>query len=131
MVLNGTCFINFRNSTKSSKKLFEQCTRLDKHWSHLFTSVLPLTSPDTWYNKLRETIDRQANVPIWTAENKVSNAKFILNILMCLPSLTWGIYFTHIRCSKLTVAHLISREHLIRAEQMHHVKVGSDLNGWG
>jgi len=56
---------------KSSKKLHEQCVKLEKLWSHVFTTIVPLTQRDTWYRKLREAIDREQNQAIWISEAKL------------------------------------------------------------
>lgn len=60
-----------RTAHKSSKKLYEQSVKLEKLWSHIFTTVVPLTQRDTWYRKLREAIDREQNQAIWVSEAKV------------------------------------------------------------
>jgi hypothetical protein len=44
---------------------------LEKLWSHVFTTTVPLTQRDTWYRKLREAIDREQNQAIWVSEAKV------------------------------------------------------------
>ena len=69
-----------RTAHRSSKKLYEQCVKLEKLWSHVFTTVVPLTQRDTWYRKLREAIDREQNQAIWISETKVSTAA------LCRPS---------------------------------------------
>ena len=46
--------------------------KLEKLWSHVFTTVVPLTQRDTWYRKLREAIDREQNQAIWISETKVN-----------------------------------------------------------
>ena len=61
----------YRTAHKSSKKLYEQCVKLEKLWSHVFTTTVPLTQRDTWYRKLREAIDREQNQAIWVSEAKV------------------------------------------------------------
>lgn len=45
--------------------------KLEKLWSHAFTTTVPLTQRDTWYRKLREAIDREQNQAIWLSEAKV------------------------------------------------------------
>jgi tight junction protein 1 len=62
----------YRTAHKSSKKLYEQSVKLEKLWSHVFTTVVPLTQRDTWYRKLREAIDREQNQAIWISEAKVN-----------------------------------------------------------
>lgn len=64
-------FHSTRTAHKSSKKLYEQCVKLEKLWSHVFTTTVPLTQRDTWYRKLREAIDREQNQAIWVSEAKV------------------------------------------------------------
>jgi hypothetical protein len=64
-------YFHSRTAHKSSKKLYEQCVKLEKLWSHVFTTTVPLTQRDTWYRKLREAIDREQNQAIWVSEAKV------------------------------------------------------------
>ena len=61
----------FRSAHKSSKKLLEQCQKLDKIWGHVFSAVITLTSPESWYRKLRELIDWQQQGPLWMSQTKV------------------------------------------------------------
>ncbi len=63
--------VPFRKAHLSSKKLLEQCTKLDKFWGHVFTANLELESPDSWYNKLVDLIEKQQTAPIWMSETKV------------------------------------------------------------
>lgn len=60
-----------RSAHKSSKKLLEQCQKLDKIWGHVFSAVITLTAPEAWYRKLRELIDRQQQGPLWMSQIKV------------------------------------------------------------
>lgn len=60
-----------RTAHKSSKKLLEQCQKLEKVWSHVFTSSLTLNGGDAWYRKLREMIDKHQSSPAWVSETKV------------------------------------------------------------
>ncbi|XP_071746238.1 tight junction protein ZO-3 isoform X12 [Lepeophtheirus salmonis] len=53
----------------SSKKLFEQCQKLEKLWGHVFTGTLNLSN-DNWYTKLTDLIDKQQTAPIWMSETK-------------------------------------------------------------
>ncbi len=62
---------SFRKSHLSSKKLLEQCQKLEKLWSHIFTATLDLSS-DNWYTKLVDLIEKQQTAPIWMSETKVS-----------------------------------------------------------
>lgn len=62
-----------KSAHKSSKKLLEQCQKLDKVWSHVFSATINLTdNTDTWYRKLREIIDKQQSGALWMSESKVS-----------------------------------------------------------
>lgn len=49
----------------------EQCQKLEKVWSHVFTSSLTLNGGDVWYRKLRELIDKHQSSPAWVSETKV------------------------------------------------------------
>lgn len=69
--------LHFRSAHKSSKKLLEQCQKLDKIWGHTFSAVITLTTPESWYRKLRELIDRQQQGPLWMSQTKV-----IYNLLL-------------------------------------------------
>ncbi|XP_037082457.1 tight junction protein ZO-1-like [Pollicipes pollicipes] len=55
---------------KSSKKIYEQCMKLEKLWSHLFTVTVTIADADSWYRKVKELIDKQQNAPIWMSETK-------------------------------------------------------------
>lgn len=57
---------------KSSKKLFEQQNRIEKVWSHIFSTTIILNETDVWYRKLREAIDLQQSGAVWMSESKVS-----------------------------------------------------------
>lgn len=71
----------FRSAHKSSKKLLEQCQKLDKVWSHVFSATINLTdNTDTWYRKVREIIDKQQSNALWMSESKVSIVKMYINI---------------------------------------------------
>ncbi|XP_050526254.1 tight junction protein ZO-1 isoform X2 [Daktulosphaira vitifoliae] len=59
-----------KTAHKSSKKLLEQCQKLEKAWSHVFTSTLTLNGGDAWYRKLRELIDKHQSSPTWVSETK-------------------------------------------------------------
>jgi hypothetical protein len=59
-----------RKAHLSSKKLLEQCQKLEKLRSHIFTASLDLSS-ENWYNKLVDLIDKQQTAPIWMSETKV------------------------------------------------------------
>jgi len=55
---------------KSSKKLFEQSLKVEKAWSHVFSATVALSSPESWYRKVREHIDKSQTSPIWMSESK-------------------------------------------------------------
>ena len=64
----------------SSKKLLEQCQKLEKLWTHVYTGTLNLTSITTegqWYSKLTDLIDKQQTAPIWMSESKVRKPFFV------------------------------------------------------
>ncbi|XP_046625756.1 tight junction protein ZO-1 isoform X6 [Neodiprion virginianus] len=63
-----------KSAHKSSKKLLEQCQKLDKIWGHVFSAVVTLTTPEAWYRKLRELIDRQQQGPLWMSQTKPEEA---------------------------------------------------------
>lgn len=58
------------NQAKSSRKLYDSSVKLEKMFSHLFTSVITLTSAEMWYKKLRETIEKQQQISIWMSDSK-------------------------------------------------------------
>ncbi|KAJ8928951.1 hypothetical protein NQ314_018413, partial [Rhamnusium bicolor] len=60
-----------KSAHKSSKKLLEQCQKLDKVWSHVFSGTITLNdNTDTWYRKVREIIDKQQSGALWMSESK-------------------------------------------------------------
>lgn len=62
-----------KSAHKSSKKLFEQCQKLDRIWSHVFSNTIVLGESDSWYRKLRESIDQLQSGAVWMSECKVCN----------------------------------------------------------
>ncbi|XP_054258978.1 tight junction protein ZO-1-like isoform X4 [Macrosteles quadrilineatus] len=74
---------------KSSKKLFEQCHKLEKVWGHVFSCSLSLSpsSPDSWYRKVRELIDKQQTSPVWMSESKVPDEALSDDFLFPMTSL--------------------------------------------
>ncbi|XP_060522742.1 tight junction protein ZO-1 isoform X2 [Cylas formicarius] len=63
-----------KSAHKSSKKLLEQCQKLDKVWSHIFNATITLTdNTDSWYRKVREIIDKQQSGALWMSESKSSD----------------------------------------------------------
>lgn len=59
---------------QSARKLYERALKLERLWSHLFTSTVALTGADMWYKKLRETLDKQQQLAIWCSERKPPEA---------------------------------------------------------
>ncbi|CAB0005544.1 unnamed protein product, partial [Nesidiocoris tenuis] len=55
---------------KSSKKLFEQSQKVEKSWGHVFSATVQLSSPESWYRKVRELIDKNQTAPVWMSEAK-------------------------------------------------------------
>ena len=57
-----------------SRKLLEQCQKLDKSWNHIFTASINLdqaSSEAIWYSKVTEIIEKQQTSPVWMSESKV------------------------------------------------------------
>ena len=53
-------YLFYRKAHLSSKKLLEQCQKLEKLWTHVYTGTLNLTSitaESQWYTKLTDLID--------------------------------------------------------------------------
>ena len=74
----------------SSKKLLEQCQKLEKLWSHVFTATITLaniTAENQWYNKLTDLIDKQQTAPIWMSESKVVLVNKLLYVNKCVNKL--------------------------------------------
>lgn len=76
-----------KSAHKSSKKLFEQCQKLDRIWSHIFSNAIQLTDADTWYRKLRDSIDQLQSGAVWMSENKVSVNSYDYYSLLLLYAL--------------------------------------------
>ncbi|XP_022221137.2 tight junction protein ZO-1 isoform X3 [Drosophila obscura] len=55
---------------KSSKKLLEQCQKLERVWSHIFSTQIVLNDEEAWYRKLRDSIDLQQSGAVWMSESK-------------------------------------------------------------
>merc|ERR1740123_2477191 len=53
----------------SSKKLLEQCQKLEKLWGHVLTGTLQLHG-DNWYTKVTDLLEKQQTAPIWMSETK-------------------------------------------------------------
>ncbi|CAL1264673.1 unnamed protein product [Larinioides sclopetarius] len=63
-----------KSTYKSSRKLYDHSLKLEKLWSHIFTAQISLSTTDSWYKKLQETIDRQQKQPLWVSEAKPDEA---------------------------------------------------------
>lgn len=61
-----------KSAHKSSKKLLEQCQKLERVWSHIFSTHIVLNDEESWYRKLRDAIDLQQSGAVWMSETKVS-----------------------------------------------------------
>lgn len=73
-----------KSAHKSSKKLLEQCGKLDKVWSHIFSTTIVLNETDSWYRKLRDAIDLQQSGAVWMSESKVKES------VVCMICLIYG-----------------------------------------
>ncbi|XP_032596252.1 tight junction protein ZO-1 isoform X13 [Drosophila grimshawi] len=60
-----------KSAHKSSKKLLEQCQKLDRVWSHIFSTQIVLNDEESWYRKLRDSIDLQQSGAVWMSESKL------------------------------------------------------------
>ncbi|XP_065361995.1 uncharacterized protein pyd isoform X11 [Calliphora vicina] len=59
---------------KSSKKLLEQCQKLERVWSHIFSTQIVLNDEESWYRKLRDAIDLQQSGAVWMSETKLPDS---------------------------------------------------------
>lgn len=94
----NTLHVFRRSAHKSSKKLLEQCQKLDKIWGHTFSAVITLTTPEAWYRKLRELIDRQQQGLLWMSQTKVimfSKSFQILSILHAINDIPLNLIFVN------------------------------------
>ncbi|XP_064114066.1 tight junction protein ZO-1-like isoform X16 [Macrobrachium nipponense] len=60
----------FPKGRMSSKKLFDQSVKLEKLWSHVFTAIISLTQPESWFRKVKEIVEKQQSGPVWMSETK-------------------------------------------------------------
>lgn len=61
-----------KSQHKSSKKLLEQCQKLEKIWSHVFSVQITLTDDsNAWYRQVRDVIDQQQSGAVWMSATKV------------------------------------------------------------
>ncbi|XP_063904633.1 tight junction protein ZO-1 isoform X4 [Zophobas morio] len=66
-----------KSAHKSSKKLLEQCQKLDKVWNHVFSATITMNdNTDTWYRKVRDIIDKQQSGALWMSESKLGTDIF-------------------------------------------------------
>ncbi|XP_037360964.2 tight junction protein ZO-3 [Talpa occidentalis] len=62
-------------SCRSTRRLYAQAQKLQKHSDHLFTATIPLHgTSNSWYQELKEAIREQQTRPIWTAEDQLDNS---------------------------------------------------------
>ncbi|XP_004378526.1 tight junction protein ZO-3 [Trichechus manatus latirostris] len=62
-------------SRRSSRRLYAQAQKLQKHSSHIFTATIPLHgTSDAWYQELKAIICEQQTRPIWTAEDQLDSS---------------------------------------------------------
>ncbi|XP_060037938.1 tight junction protein ZO-3 isoform X2 [Erinaceus europaeus] len=62
-------------SRRSTRRLYAQARKLQKHSGHLFTATIPLQgTSDGWYQELKAVIRQQQGRPIWTAEDQLEGA---------------------------------------------------------
>ncbi|CAL1548287.1 unnamed protein product [Lymnaea stagnalis] len=60
----------WKTSSRNPRKLLEQSEKIEKTYSHLFTSVLKHMGTDAWFPKLCEMIDAQQRQQIWMSEKQ-------------------------------------------------------------
>lgn len=81
---NGINASNLNQNQKSSRKIFEDCVKLEKNWSSIFTATINLTTADVWYKKLRETIEKQQQSNIWvtssTPDSRIADDFLVLPV---------------------------------------------------
>ncbi|KAL1783649.1 tight junction protein ZO-3 [Sigmodon hispidus] len=59
-------------SRRSSRRLYAQAQKLQKHSGHLFTATIPLQgTSDSWYQEIKVVVQQQQSRPIWTAEDQL------------------------------------------------------------
>ncbi|XP_052836943.1 tight junction protein ZO-1 isoform X2 [Drosophila gunungcola] len=84
---------------KSSKKLLEQCQKLERVWSHIFSTQIALSDEESWYRKLRDSIDLQQSGAVWMSESKVPYDHGVPanpNRRQTMDSSKYGIYGTNV-----------------------------------
>ncbi|XP_077478789.1 tight junction protein ZO-2a isoform X8 [Stigmatopora argus] len=68
-------------STRSARKLYEQCVKLRKTCSHLFTDSIDLNSAnDAWYGSVKDSIREQQDRAVWVCEGKLDGSEADLDL---------------------------------------------------
>lgn len=68
-------------SRRSSRRLYAQAQKLQKHSGHLFTATIPLNgTSDSWYQEVKAVIQQQQARPIWTAEDQLNGSSEDLDL---------------------------------------------------
>uniref|UniRef100_A0A8C8U369 Tight junction protein 3 n=1 Tax=Peromyscus maniculatus bairdii TaxID=230844 RepID=A0A8C8U369_PERMB len=62
-------------SRRSSRRLYAQAQKLQKHSGHLFTATVPLRGTgDAWYEEVKAAVQQEQARPIWTAEDQLDGS---------------------------------------------------------
>lgn len=68
-------------SRRSSRRLYAQAQKLQKHSGHLFTATVPLRGTgDAWYEEVKAAVQQQQARPIWTAEDQLDGSSEDLDL---------------------------------------------------
>ncbi|XP_049979334.1 tight junction protein ZO-3 isoform X3 [Alexandromys fortis] len=68
-------------SRRSSRRLYAQAQKLQKHNGHLFTATVPLHgTDDSWYQEIKAVVQQQQTRPIWTAEDQLDGSSEDLDL---------------------------------------------------
>ncbi|XP_027275048.1 tight junction protein ZO-3 isoform X4 [Cricetulus griseus] len=68
-------------SRRSSRRLYAQAQKLQKHSGHLFTAIVPLHGTgDSWYREVKAVVQQQQARPIWTAEDQLEGSSEDLDL---------------------------------------------------
>ncbi|CAO2641302.1 Tight junction protein ZO-3 [Lemmus lemmus] len=68
-------------SRRSSRRLYAQAQKLQKHSGHLFTATVPLHGTgDSWYQEIKALVQQQQTRPIWTAEDQLDGSSEDLDL---------------------------------------------------
>ncbi|XP_069734028.1 tight junction protein ZO-3 [Phaenicophaeus curvirostris] len=83
------------DSRKSSRRLYNQASKMKKYCSHLFTATISLSgSGNTWYEAIKDIIRTQQSQPIWTAVEQTDVAQEESLDLLNPPSAAASGYLT-------------------------------------